>query len=363
MILHFYLARRFLWTFLAIFAVFVILLFLIDLVEELQDFPSFSFGDVIEIVLLKVPEANYEILPLIVILATVALFLRLSRNSELVVVRASGRSAIRALVAPLVVAGLIGVVSVTMLNPIVAASAKRHNDLMNSYLGWGSSVLAIAPEGLWLRQGSEDGQTVIHAERASSDVSTLYNATFIAFGLDGTPLQRITADSAQLGDGEWRLINAKLWDLSNGINPENTAQQLDSLSVPSALTQDRIIDSFGKPEYISIWDLPKFIGQLEESGFSARRYTVWLQMELARPLFLVALVMAAAAFTMRHSRLHNTGASVLTAILLGFGLHYIRNFAQILGENGQIPVMLAAWAPPVAAFLLALGILLHMEEG
>ena len=109
--------------------------------------------------------------------------------------------------------------------------------------------------------------------------------------------------------------------------------------------------------------LTDFIAQLEHSGFSARRYAVWFQMELARPLFLVALVMMAAAFTMRHSRLHNSGVSVLTAVLLGFGLHYIRNFAQILGENGQIPILLAAWAPAVASFLLAFGILLHMEEG
>jgi len=363
MILDFYLARKFLWTFLGMFFVFMVLLGLIDLVDELQDFPDLPFAEVVRIVLLNMPQENYEFLPLVLILSSVALFMRLARSSELVVVRSAGRSALRGLLAPLTVALLIGMISVTMLNPIVAASAKRHNDFLNSYLGWGTSILAIAPEGLWLRQGSDTGQTVIHAERASSDVSTLYSTTFIAFDLDGTPLSRMTADSAELGDGEWRLTTVKLWDLSSGINPENTAQELDTLSVPSALTQDRIIDSFGKPQYISIWNLPKFIEQLEEAGFSARRYTVWLQMELARPLFLVALVMAAAAFTMRHSRLHNTGTSVLTAIMLGFGLHYIRNFAQILGENGQIPVMLAAWAPPVAAFLLALGILLHMEEG
>jgi len=131
----------------------------------------------------------------------------------------------------------------------------------------------------------------------------------------------------------------------------------------TALTQDRILDSFGKPEFIPIWDLPAFIDQLEQAGFSARRYAMWYQMELAAPLFLLALVMISAAFTMRHARLANTGLSVLTAVLLGFGLHYIRNFAQILGENGEIPVILAAWAPPVAGLLLATGILLHMEDG
>jgi lipopolysaccharide export system permease protein len=49
--------------------------------------------------------------------------------------------------------------------------------------------------------------------------------------------------------------------------------------------------------------------------------------------------------------------------MLGFTLFYIRNFAQIMGENGQIPIMLAAWAPPVASVMLAMGLLLHMEDG
>ena len=40
-----------------------------------------------------------------------------------------------------------------------------------------------------------------------------------------------------------------------------------------------------------------------------------------------------------------------------------RNFAQVLGENGQIPVLLAVWAPPLAAIGLSLGLLLHLEDG
>lgn len=363
MILHFYFARRFLWTFLSIFFIFVVLLGLIDLVDELQDFPDLGFGDVLEIVLLKLPEANYEILPLIVILSAVALFVRVARSSELVVVRAAGRSALGTLVAPLTVAAMVGILSVTMFNPIVAASSKRYNDLINTYIGFGSDVLAISAEGLWLRQGTEDGQTVIHATRASSDVSALFDATFMSFSPDGQPQSRIAARKATLENGEWKLHGAKRWDLTPGGNPEAQSVAQDVMSLPSSLTQARIIESFGKPQYIPIWDLPRFIDQLEQAGFSARRYEMWFQMELARPLFLTALVLVAAAFTMRHTRLGNTGVAVLTAVMLGFSLHYIRNFAQILGENGQIPILLAAWAPPVASLLLAMGILLHMEDG
>ena len=363
MILHAYFARKFFWSFALVFSVFLVLLALIDLVDELQDFPDLPFGEVLTLVLLNVPASNYEILPLVVVLATIALFVRMARSSELVVVRAAGRSALRGLSAPVAVAALIGVISITILNPIVAASAKRHNDLINTHVGIGPAILAIVNEGLWLRQGSDQGQTVIHAERASSDMSVLFGTTFLEFGPDGEALQRVKASAARLTDGEWALYDVKMWDLTRGANPEATATEADQMRLSSALTQDRIVDSFGKPEFIPIWDLPDFIGQLEQAGFSARRYAMWFQMELARPLFMMALVMISATFTMRHARLSNTGISVLSAVLLGFGLHYIRNFAQILGENGQIPILLAAWAPPVASFLLATGILLHMEDG
>ena len=159
------------------------------------------------------------------------------------------------------------------------------------------------------------------------------------------------------------LNGAKSWPLGQGVNPEQNASTHDRMTVPSTLTQERIRDSFGTPSVVPIWDLPAYITQLEIAGFSARRHMVWLQMELARPLFLVAMVLVAAGFTMRHSRLGRTGVSVLLAVMLGFGLYYVRNFAQILGENGQVPALLAAWAPPVASVLLALGVILQREEG
>ncbi len=363
MILHSYFARKFFWTLTGIFLVFVILLALIDLVEELQDFPNLPFTEVVEIVLLNIPHSNYEILPLVVILSSVALFVRLARSSELVVVRAAGRSGLRNLSGPLMVAGLVGLITVTMFNPIVAAASKRYNDLVNLHRGGGTSVLAIASEGLWLRQGSAEGQTVIHALHASSDVSVLYDTSFLEYSPTGEPMRRINASTARLSGGEWHLRKAKVWDLAKDGNPEATALEVKQMTLASALTQDRILDSFGKPEYIPIWDLPDFIAQLEEAGFSARRYSVWFQMELARPLFLVALVMVAASFTMQHARLSNTGLSVMAAVMLGFGLHYIRNLAQILGESGEIPILLAAWAPPVASTFLAVGLLLHKEDG
>jgi lipopolysaccharide export system permease protein len=191
----------------------------------------------------------------------------------------------------------------------------------------------------------------------------LYDVTFISYASEGGPTRRIEAQSAALGPAGWMLRDAKSWPLVKGLNSEGNAQTYDTLTIPSTLTVERIRDSFGKAGAISIYELPSFISQLEFSGFSPRRHKVWLQTELARPLFLIAMVLVASAFTMRHTRSGGTGVAVLSAVLLGFGLYFIRSFAQILGENGQIPVLLAAWAPPIAAIMLALGLLLHREDG
>ena len=86
-------------------------------------------------------------------------------------------------------------------------------------------------------------------------------------------------------------------------------------------------------------------------------------MEITLPLMLVAMVLLGSALTMRHTRLGGTSIVVLISVLMGFSLFFIRNFAQVLGENNQIPVLLAAWAPPVAAILMALALLLHWEDG
>ncbi len=365
MILHTYFARRFLMSFFGLGGIMFCLIFLVDMIEQTRRYAKFdlSMGQIVGLTVLEVPSSINQILPLIVIIATVALFVALARSSELVVTRAAGRSALRALIAPSVMAFLIGAIAVSMLGPLVAATSKRHAALSESYRSGGASALAFSEDGLWLRQGDENGQTVIRAGRSNPDASVLFSVTFVMFGPDGAPTQRIEAEEASLQPQGWVLSRTKQWSLQDTQIPEVDATEEDTLVVPSSLTVDRIRENLGRPSSVSIWDMQSFIAQLELSGFSSRAHRVWYQSELARPLFLTAMVLVAASFTMRHTRFGGTGIAVLAAVLLGFGLYFIRSFAQILGENGQIPILLAAWAPPFAALFLALGLLLHAEDG
>jgi lipopolysaccharide export system permease protein len=359
-----YIARRFLVMFGIVLSIFVALMLLVDVVEQARRVvgTSFGFRQAAELAALNVPGGVYRILPLIVILSSIALFLALSRSSELVVIRAAGRSALRLLMVPVSVAVVLGVLAVTVFNPLVAATSKRYEERSAGFFRSEESVLSVSPEGLWLRQGGTEGQTVIRAARTSLDGMQMYDTSFVTFAADGQPLERVEADKAELIPGAWRLTGVKRWALTDA-NPERSARTDDVVVLPTDLTRESIRDSFGAPSNVAIWDLPAFIASLDRAGFSARQHRVWLQMELAQPLLLAGMVLMAAGFTLRHARFGNTGLMVLAAVLAGFGIFFLRNFAQVLGDNGQIPVLLAAWSPPVATILLSLGLLLHFEDG
>lgn len=359
-----YIAQRFLATVAQVFLIFFGIMMLIDMVEQLRRFGAEGLGlaGAAQLAALNVPSTLYRILPLIVILAAVAMFIGLARSSELVVVRAAGRSGMRFLMTPVLAALALGAVSVAVLNPLVAGMSREY-EVVYARLSRGSeSVLSISASGLWLRQGGPAGQTVIQAARSDGDGTRLSDVTVLTFSPDGTPLKRTEAAEAVLTPGSWALIEAKTWDLT-AANPERTARTASRVTLPSDLTRERIRDSFGDPSAIPIWDLPGYIARVEAAGFSARRHRVWLQMELALPLLLASMVLVAAGFTMRHARIGRTGQMVLAAVLMGFAIFFLRNFAQVLGESGQIPVALAAWSPPVAASLFSLGLLLHLEDG
>ncbi|MCV2870509.1 LPS export ABC transporter permease LptG [Defluviimonas sp. WL0002] len=362
MTLTLYIARRFLTFFLMVFGGFLLLMTLVEMVEQVRRFSGIGMADAAGLAVLNVPSSIYRILPLIVILSTVGLFLSLARSSELVITRAAGRSALVTLMAPVVTALLIGALAVAVLNPIAAGTTRAY-ELRSGQQGGAASTLSVSGEGFWLRQGGTEGQTVIHAERSNPDGTVLSNVTFLTLTQEGHPARRISAARAVLETGGWRLSDTKEWPLQANLNAEARSTLADVLVLPSDLTADRIRDSFGQPSTIPVWDLPDFIAGLQSAGFSARAHMVWFQMELALPLLLAAMVMIGAGFTMRHVRFGHTGLLVLLAIVSGYAIFFLRNFAQVLGENGQIPVMLAAWSPPVAATFLALGLLLHLEEG
>lgn len=368
MILARYVARRFLRSFLLIAGVFLMILFLIDMIEMIRRFAARDIGlsGAATLAGLNVAGSFYAILPLITVLSGIALFLGLARSSEMVAIRASGRSAIKVIAAPAVTAALVGVLAVALLNPLVAATGQIFDDRVSEIDRAGRQTVSVGDSVVWLRQavledGRESGQIVIRARRTSPDATTLYDASFLIFEGAG-PVRRIEAREARLEPGRWQLSEVRDYPL-NAPNPQAEMTRHETLRLASDLTAQRIREGFGRPEAVPVWQLPEFIDGLERAGFSAARHRVWLQTELARPFLMAAMIVIAAAFTMQHVRGRNTGGAVLLAFGAGIALFFLRNLAQVLGDNGQITPLMAGWTPPLVGALLAFALILKREDG
>lgn len=373
MILQTYVARRFLRQFLVVAGAFLAILFLIDLIEQIRRFGSDGAGlpRMAGLAVLNIASSFYAILPLITLLSAIALFLGLSRSSEMVAIRAAGRSGLRVVAAPAVTAVLLGALMVSILNPVVAGTSKRYAEAAARIGGAVPQTVSLGRGAVWLRQGvpadaagtgDKGGQIVIRAGRASPDATTLYDPMFLVFDADRGPVRRIAAQSARLTNGEWTLNGVKEWPL-DAANPEARASGMARLTLPTDLTAARIRDGFAAPDSVPVWQLPAFIAGLESAGFTALRHKVWFAMEMARPFLMAAMVMIAAVFTMRPMRGRRAGVLVLGAFAAGVGLFFLRNLTQVLGEAGEVPAAMAAFAPPLVGALLALAALLQSEEG
>ncbi|HEV2265226.1 MAG TPA: LPS export ABC transporter permease LptG [Stellaceae bacterium] len=356
-----YIARQFLIWFCGVFLTMMAIVFMLDYVELIRR--AGTKADVTLLVLLKLallkqPYMAQQILPFAVLFGTMMVFWRLTRSHELVVARASGISAWQFVAPPLAGAFLIGVLSVTLFNPIASVTQASYETLQNRVLQGGNPQFALSSTGLWLRQSDNEGNpSIVHAERFVLPQRALHDVMFLFLAHDTRLERRIDAQQATLGPGVWTVRDGTDW------SPNSQPQQFAELTIPTNLTPAKIQDSFAPPETMSFWELPGFIHLLEASGFSSQRHQLYFDTLLARPLLLAAMVLIAASFSLRMQRAGGATLMIAVGIASGFLLYFLSDIVFALGLSATIPTMLAAWTPAGVSWLVGVSLLLHLEDG
>jgi lipopolysaccharide export system permease protein len=364
-ILSAYIARQFaLWfsTILAVLLAIVLLFDVIELLRRASDKPNATFDLMVGMGVLSLPEIGQDIFPFAALAGGMYTFWRLTRSQELVVARASGISAWQFMAPALVTALMIGVLAVGLFNPIFSAMLARYEQLENRYLRGQTSSLEVSRSGLWLRQLLDNDRAyLIHAESVVPGSATeplgLRKVMVLLYDGAGAYSGRLDAASATL--------EADHWELRDGYHnqTEPPARPFTSYSLPTDFTLAKIEESFASPKTLSFWDLPAFIATLERTGLSSVRHRLYYQSLLAKPALFAAMVLLAAAFTLRHVRHGGTLSLVATGVAAGFALFILNKLVNMLGISGTLPVVLAAWAPTGVAWMLGAAALLHLEDG
>jgi lipopolysaccharide export system permease protein len=400
-----YIARQFLAWFCAVFAAMLLIAFLLNYIDLLRRGASraqATLGLLFEMATLKSPQTAQDILPFAILFGTMLAFWRLTRSNELVIARAAGVSVWQFLTPAVLVAFLIGLFSVTLFNPIGSLMETAYQRLESRILHEGSAQLLLSGAGLWLRQSDEAGnQIIIHADRVASfgvparpkespkgligrargwaftpglrsrrsvgvkpggrpaDGRHFHLAGVTLFFFNALPqvTSRIDARAAQLESGEWLIEDGTRW------LPDGPPESFARLLLPTDLTRHNIEESFAAPDTMSFWSLPGFIRLLQRSGFPAQRHRLYFDLLLVRPFLLSAMVLVAAAFSLRSERRGGATLMIVGGVATGFLLYFLSDIVSALGLSAEIPVTLAAWTPTGVSVIFGTSMLLHLEDG
>lgn len=355
-----YLGRQFLAWFFSIFLLFAGLILLFDVIELLRRTsarPDATLATLIQMSLFQLPHLAQKSVPFAILFGGMLVFWRLNRAHELVVARAAGVSVWQFLMPILALAFLIGAFEIMVFNPFAAIMLSRFEQLEAKHIRGKSSLMDVSSRGVWLRQTSEAGHSIIHASRISPQTMRLDKVIIFEFQGKDRFIGRIDALTARLENGAWHLTDAWL------SGPTGVPRFKASHAVPTDLTPEAIHDSFASPESMTFWELPGFIGVLERAGFSGVRHRLYWHSLVASPFLLAAMVLIAAAFSLRPTRRSGGGAVIVGGIGVGFLLYFLSDVVYALGLSASVPVLLAAWTPAGVSLMLGLATIFHLEDG
>lgn len=355
-----YFAMRFLSAVLGTFVGVIVLAGMVDYFELMRrgaDWPKATPLILAEISFFRIPQLTEHIMPFAVLVGAMSCYLGLSRRLELVVARSAGLSAWQ-FVAPAIIASfLFGTLATMAYNPIAAMLHERSKRLEDEMLGETPSALQESTAGFWVRQKSPEGAAIINAKSSREQGSSLGGVTIYTFDANDRFRQRIDARTAELENGYWRLDDARVYSI--GSPP----QLAETYRLSTNLTLAQVRESFATPETVPFWQLPSYIEMADKAGLAAAGYRLQYNELMARPFLLCAMVLLAAAVSLRFFRFGGVQKMVLSGITAGFSLFVLQKITEDMSTAELMPPMAAAWIPVVVGGLTGFAALLYQEDG
>jgi lipopolysaccharide export system permease protein len=352
-----YFGRRFFKTVMAVFGGVFFLIVSVDLVETLRrsgETPGVNGALLAWLAVLHTPIVAEQALPFAVLLGAMIAFLNFSRRFELVVARASGVSAWQFLTPALLVAVAIGIVEVTIYNPL-ATAMKRQSEAIEAKM-FGAAGIS-GSRGLWLRQRSIDGQSILHADGRDPVGDVLRHVQVFNFEPDGGFFERVDAETARLRQGYWELRGVT--EVTSGFDTQTAEVYL----LATTLRPTEVAQAFVAPDTISFWNLTSLAEQVERAGLDASSYRLRYQQLIAMPALLAAMVLVASCFSLRLFRMGGVRNMVSGGVAAGFVLYVATKVVGDLGGVGVVSPAVAGWSPAIVACLFGVYVLLRQEDG
>ncbi len=350
-----YLVREFV-TFMVIgLGVAAALFVVIDLLQTLDRYlrvkPPFIY--IVEHFVYRLPLALHDGLPVVMLVATIFLYLTLSRYHELTAMKAAGLSLYRVSL-PVLGIGVVVAAGAGLFQELVLPGLNERGDEVDRVKIRGQAPRHLqSRQRLWVR--SSDSR-FYRTELLHPGTNDMYGVTILEVDKDFRLIDRLDARRAHWTSAGWELSEGAL----RQIAPDGQVQTVPF--VWTALDIKEEMDDFIRIQKavtsMSYRELREYIAQLEAAGFQARKYLVELYSKLSFPLVNLVMVLVAIPFALqspRGGRLFGVGLAI--AIMAGYlVVHYV---ALAFARADLLPPLLAAWTANVIFMGIGVSLLLR----
>ncbi|HBN08471.1 MAG TPA: hypothetical protein DD435_07430 [Cyanobacteria bacterium UBA8530] len=299
---------------------------------------------VLQVLALRMPEMAFYTFPMSMLLAALLSFGRLSGDSEIIALRASGVSLYRIL-SPVIVAALSVSVMTIALNEFVVPQADwaAKNLLFEAQH---QRKLPTARDNVFYEE-LEDNQLKRFFYARHFDGETMRGVLVQEF--EKSELSRIVkAESAVYEGQSWVFKNGTLYQLAeNGEYKYVVKFERQVLPIKQALLT--LSRENRQPMEMNIGELSAHIKRLEEAGHQGseiRELAVQLHQKLSVPFASLVFALVGAPLGLRPNR--SSGSLGLGLSILIIFVYYVAMFVfMAFGQSGFLSPAFSAWLPNV----------------
>ena len=352
-LLDIYVLRRFFSYFALLMGAFVFLFETFTFFELLDDIARHRvpFLIVVDYFRYLAPYLLYQLAPLGALVAVLVTLGIMSKNNEIVAIKASGISMYR-LALPLLLAGLALAGTMIVLDDTYLPYANQRQDALHNLIK------------------GRPPQTYTHPQRwIFGESSKIYNydlfdPTEKLFGgltvleIDPATFQvrrRIFASRARWSETQkvWVLEGSWVRDFADGAivryDRLPPVTSLPELTEPPSYFHREVRQAF----QMSWRELRHYIDGLQRAGFDASTLSVQWHEKIAFPLLAPVSMLLAIPFAFL---VGTRGAVGGVALGVGFGIAYwsLAKLMEAMGGVGQLPPILAGWSPDIIFFFLGM---------
>jgi LPS export ABC transporter permease LptG len=335
-------------TFVSLLGIFYISSF-IDLSDKLFKGRT-TLGMLLQYFWFATPQFVYYVIPVSGLLATLITIGLLTRNSELIVMRACGISLYRVAL-PLLAFGACASVVLFGMQERVLAHANRQADQLNQRIRTGSTRTIDVLNRRWVvgRQGEIYHYEFFEPRRKELGQLSIYEFDKKAWSLARrTYLQSATFDVSSAAPGRsgagWITRQGWVRELAGNGGVRSFVEfngRAMRLEPP---------DYFGteQPEAdrMTYAGLRRYIAEMRAAGFNVVPFLVDLHQKVSFPFATIVMTLLAVPFavtTGRRGALYGIGAGIVLAMVYWT----MNNLFGAVGDAGLLSPMLSAWAPNI----------------